>query len=74
MSNVVIIMPQKPKGFAKPAAPVKRKPQQEESIEPESKPPPVLLNLLLTIGMVAYGLFQLAMITLERRFEKKGDQ
>jgi hypothetical protein len=67
-------MSQKPKGFAKPAAPAKRKTQEEAAIEAEAKPTSALLNLLVTIGMIAYALFQLAMITLERKFEKKGDR
>jgi hypothetical protein len=72
-------MPKKPKGFAKPA-PVQRKfqeqkqEQEQEAIAPESKPTLAVLNLLVTIGMIAYGLFQLAMIILESKFEKKGDR
>jgi hypothetical protein len=71
---VVIIMPQNPKGFAKPAAPAKRKTQEEAAIAPEAKRPPMLLNLLVTIHMITYAFFQLAMIAWERRLEKKGDR
>jgi hypothetical protein len=67
-------MSQKHKGFAKPAAPAKRKTQAEAAIAPDAKRPPMLLNLLVTIGMITYAFFQLAMITLERKFEKKGDR
>jgi hypothetical protein len=67
-------MSQKHKGFAKPAAPAKRKTQEAAAIEAEAKPTSALLNLLVTIGIMTYALFQLAMITLERKFEKKGDR
>jgi hypothetical protein len=79
VSYGVTAMPKKPKGFAKPA-PVQRKfqeqkqEQEQEAIAPESKPTLAVLNLLVTIGMIAYGLFQLAMIILESKFEKKGDR
>jgi hypothetical protein len=67
-------MSRKPKGFAKPTVPAKREAREEELIDSSSEKVPFWLNLLVSVVLIGYNLFQLAQISLERIFDRKGDR
>ncbi|MGB8702361.1 MAG: hypothetical protein WCD18_23335 [Thermosynechococcaceae cyanobacterium] len=59
------------KGFAQPKPAKKSKSPAIEQPKNSSKQPPFLMKLIVDIGMITFGLFQLARIVLDKQLNSK---
>jgi hypothetical protein len=64
-------MPNQSKGFAQSKPAKQKKTQAMNPAENDSKEPPFLVKLIVNIGMVTFGLYQMIRILLAKRIRSK---